>query len=258
MKPLAEMPGTVASKLTTVFTDIDDTITDNGLLTEQAFSALWRARNAGLRIVLVTGRPAGWCDHFARMWPIDAVVGENGAFAFAQHDGCMQRIYAERDPNSADRLEHIGHDILAQVPGCKIATDQAYRAYDLAIDIAEEVSPLDDAQIDRVVAIFEEHGATAKVSSIHVNGWFGDFNKLSMCERASAEFWNMPLDIDHATYVGDSPNDEPMFKRFPHACGVANIKRFTSRLSCLPAYVTTAEGGAGFAELIGHLVHHQA
>jgi hypothetical protein len=35
--------------------------------------------------------------------------------------------------------------------------------------------------------------------------------------------------------------------------GVANIARFVPQLSHLPRYVTRAERGAGFAELVAHL-----
>jgi HAD superfamily hydrolase (TIGR01484 family) len=248
--PIAEMPREVRARLDTVFTDIDDTLTLDGKIPAAAFAALWRARAAGLRVVPVTGRPAGWCDHLARMWPVAAVVGENGALAFSCEGGKMRRIYAPRAEGASRRLEEIRREVLASVPGCKVAADQPYREVDLGIDIAEEVPLLDDASIDRIVAIFESHGARAKVSSIHVNGWFGDYDKLSMCRRASAELLGTELDTDRATFVGDSPNDVPMFSAFPHAVGVANVGRWARRMAALPAYVTTAEGGEGFAELV--------
>jgi 3-deoxy-D-manno-octulosonate 8-phosphate phosphatase KdsC-like HAD superfamily phosphatase len=124
----------------------------------------------------------------------------------------------------------------------------------LGIDIREEVAPLDDSAIDRIVEIFVRHGATAKVSSIHVNGYFGNFDKLSMCKRCTAELLGEPLDPARSVFVGDSPNDEPMFGYFPHAVGVANVRRFIHRMQALPAYITEAEGGEGFAELVAVLL----
>ena len=162
----------------------------------------------------------------------------------------MRRLYAPRQADAAERLEQIRKEVLAAVPGCKIAADQPYREYDLAVDIAEEVPALDDSAIDRVVAIFERHGATAKVSSIHVNGYFGSYDKLSMCQRMAAELFGEALDPARATFLGDSPNDVPMFRYFPHAVGVANVRRWTHRMAALPAYVTRAEGGEGFAEAL--------
>jgi HAD superfamily hydrolase (TIGR01484 family) len=257
LTPIAEIPSAVCRRLETIFTDIDDTLTLDGRIPAAAFSALWRAREEGVRVVPVTGRPAGWCDHLARMWPVAAVVGENGALAFSCEGGRMRRLYAERVPDAAARLEAIRREVLERVEGCKVTADQAYREFDLGIDISEEVPPLDDAAIDRIVAIFEAHGARAKVSSIHVNGWFGDFDKLSMCRRASAELLGAELDPDRATFLGDSPNDVPMFGFFPHAIGVANVRRWVHRMERLPAYVTQAEGGEGFAEFVELLLERR-
>jgi HAD superfamily hydrolase (TIGR01484 family) len=250
MKPLQQIPSQICQQIQTLFCDIDDTLTLDGRVPPRAFAALWQAHEANLQVVPVTGRPAGWCDHLARMWPVAAVVGENGALAFALQGRQMRRIYAPRQPDAALRLKQIEREVLDQVPGCKVAADQAYREVDLAIDIREEVPPLDDAAIDRIVSIFEKHGATAKVSSIHVNGWFGTYDKLSMCKRCSDELLGQQLDVQRALFVGDSPNDVPMFRFFPHAVGVANISRWTRRMDVLPAYVTLKEGGEGFAELV--------
>jgi len=166
----------------------------------------------------------------------------------------MRRIYAPRQADDDARLERVRDEVLARVPGCKVAADQPYRAYDLAIDFCEEVPPLDQAGIDQIVAIFEAHGATAKVSSIHVNGWFGDHDKLTMCRRCSEELLGRPLDPARAVFIGDSPNDVPMFRAFPHAVGVANVRRWTQRMEVLPAYVTTEAWGEGFAEAIDVLL----
>jgi len=254
MQPLSQMPLEVRRQLEIVYSDIDDTMTTDGRIPARAFAAIWRAHEAGLMVVPITGRPAGWCDHLARMWPVAAVVGENGALAFRREGDRMRRIYAPRELNASDRLEQIRQQVLTEVPGCKVAADQPYREFDLAIDIAEEVAPLDDAAIDRIVAIFEAHGAVAKVSSIHVNGYFGAHDKLTMCRRCAAELLGHTLDPGRATFIGDSPNDVPMFRAFPHAVGVANVRRWVHRMQALPSYVTPSAGGAGFAEVIDLLL----
>jgi hypothetical protein len=191
------------------------------------------------------------------MWPVAAVVGENGALAFSLLSGVMERLYAERRPDAQALLTKIAGRILAEVPGCKVAADQAYREFDLAIDFREEVSPLDEASIDRILEIFQEHGATARVSSIHVNGWFGTFDKLSMCKRCAAELLGAPLVPDRAFFVGDSPNDVPMFRFFPHSAGVANLLSLAHRIEVLPAYITESMGGEGFAEVIEVLLERR-
>ena len=256
LAPMDQIPASVCRDLRLIFCDIDDTLTSGGLLPAAAYPAVWAARDAGLLVVPVTGRPAGWCDHLARMWPVAAVVGENGGLAFAmsagdQRPGQIRRLYAPREPGAEQKLEAIRREVLARVPGCKVAADQSYREYDLAMDFCEEVPALDEADVDRIVEIYKKHGAHVKVSSIHVNGWFGDFDKLSMCRRCCPELLGFELDPERATFVGDSPNDEPMFGHFPHAVGVANVRRFAHRMQHLPGYITEAEGGQGFAEFMG-------
>lgn len=215
-----------------------------------------RAREAGLVVVPVTGRPAGWVDHIARMWPVDGVVGENGGLWFYMRDGRLVRRFlqsdAERLQNRA-RLDQIAAEILAEVPGAALASDQPYRELDLAVDFCEDVPPLPEAAIDRIVAAFERRGAVCKVSSIHVNGWFGTFDKLTGFQRLASD---LGLSADPAAwaYIGDSANDGPMFEHFPLSVGVANVDAFLHRLPVWPAWRCDGAGGHGFAELIAQML----
>jgi len=261
MRPLAEFPREARRAIRGVLTDIDDTLTTHGRLLPEAYAALAQLRAAGLLVIPVTGRPAGWCDHIARMWPVDAVVGENGAFWF-RHDaraGKLVKRYvigeAERSQRAA-RLEAIARRVLREVPGSAIASDQAYREADLAIDFCEDVPALPREAVSRIVSVMESEGLTAKVSSIHVNGWFGGYDKLSTSRLMLREDFGVDLDRDagHYVFAGDSPNDQPMFKFFPHAVGVANVKKMADLMQDLPAWVTPSEGSAGFAELASALL----
>lgn len=237
-----------------VFMDIDGTLTDDGRLGAAAYGALWRLARAGLWVVPVTGRPAGWCDLIARQWPVDGVVGENGALAFWEIDGVMKRTYHPDTGGEGTRraLEKVEEAILTEVPGSRVATDQPFRMFDLAIDFCEEPPDLGLAAAERIREIFIRHGAHAKISNIHVNGWFGDYDKLAMVRRFAVERWQIDIDgePDRYLFCGDSPNDEPMFAFFPNACAVANIAPFVESLTHLPRFVTAAPGGAGFAELV--------
>ena len=214
-------------------------------------------QRAGLRVVPVTGRPAGWCDHIARMWPVDAVVGENGAFYFRYDtvDRRMHRRYVDSDEVRAShrmRLREIADEVMARVPGAAVAADQHYRETDLVIDFCEDVPALSDTEIQGIVAVMQNRGLTAKVSSIHVNGWFGSYDKLTMTRTLMRDAWGIDLDREreHYAFVGDSPNDAPMFEYFPHALGVANLRIHAARIAHLPAYITRAECGAGFREAV--------
>jgi hypothetical protein len=255
-QPLSSFTAEARAGLRGVLFDIDDTLTTEGHLTAEAYGAMARLHAAGLLVAPITGRPAGWCDHIARMWPVDAVVGENGAFYFrydTENRKLIKRFMAddaERVENRR-RLEKLRAEILAAVPGAAVASDQRYREADLAIDFREDVAPLPQGDIDRIVALFEAAGATAKVSSIHVNGWFGDYDKLTTTRIMLDEAFGIDFEAekDHFVFAGDSPNDAPMFAAFPNAVGVANVRDFEGRLPAAPAFVTEARSGAGFAEL---------
>lgn len=250
------MPDGDAAAVRAVLADIDDTITHEGRLPARAYQALEDLHAAGLAVVPVTGRPAGWCDMIARFWPVDGVVGENGALYFAYHrtGKRMRRVFAATDHErlvGRAHLDRVRERIIAEVPGAAVAGDQIYREADLAIDFCEDVAPLGKDAIARICSIFAQEGATAKVSSIHVNGWFGRYDKLTMSRRLAAEILGLDLDREkeRVVYVGDSPNDSPMFGFFPLACGVANVLRFRGEMEAEPAYVTRAEGGFGFVEV---------
>ncbi len=261
MKPLAAFPELRMSKVRAVLFDIDDTLTTDGELTAPAYNAMADLRAAGFLLAPITGRPAGWCDHIARMWPVDGVVGENGAFYFRYDRKArrMLRLYSQDERSRAEnrrRLDALAAKILDEVPGAAVAADQFGRQVDLAIDFREDVPELGPDQVDRIVDIFQAAGATAKVSSIHVNGWFGAHDKLSMTKLFLSRELSIDADADNekVVFVGDSPNDAPLFGYFQNAVGVANVRAFKGRIDAEPAYVTEASSGAGFAELARALI----
>jgi HAD superfamily hydrolase (TIGR01484 family) len=250
MRPLSNFN----AKISFLLTDIDDTLTDEGLLGPEAYEALWKLQQAGIHIIPVTGRPAGWCEMIARVWPVSGVVGENGGFYFRYNNKKMHRYFFFDEKTQAEnrkKLNLIEADILKNIPGTALASDQFCRLMDLAIDFCEDVPRLPEPEIQKIVQAFEAHGAQAKVSSIHVNGWFGDYDKLKMSLLfLKNEFQvNAEQALQMVAFSGDSPNDEPMFKHFPNSFGVANVKNFASRMSKLPAFVSEKNGGLGFAEI---------
>ena len=261
MKPIKDFPQKKRSSITYLLTDIDDTITHKGRIPACAFQAMEDLDKVGIKVVPITGRPAGWCDHIARMWPVNGVVGENGAFYFVYdipRKKMIRRYFKTEQEREQDqiKLAAIKQKILQSIPGCVISADQQYREADLAIDFAEDVPLLSQIDIDKIVDIFEQGGATAKVSSIHVNGWFGSYDKLSMTKIMFKEVFKTDLDAikENIIFIGDSPNDEPMFEYFPNSVGVANVLAFQERLSFKPAWITADEGGTGFAQLARALV----
>ena len=261
MRPLLECPRDLLARVRGVLADIDDTITSEGRLTAAAYAAMEQIHAAGYMLIPITGRPAGWCDHIARMWPVDAVVGENGAFWF-RYDHLRRKMHRHFVPMPderrvhAARLQAIAEEVLCAVPRARIAADQHYREADLAIDFCEDVPRLPDEEIDKIVGVMRAGGLTVKVSSIHVNGWFGTYDKLTTTRELLGTTFGFPHDRlqDEFCFIGDSPNDEPMFAFFNCTVGVANVRDFAERMRNRPRYVTNGRGGSGFAEFASQLI----
>ena len=244
-----------------VFTDIDDTLTTEGVITPEALQALMDLKAAGLCVVPITGRPVGWSEPFAQSWPVDAIVAENGAVAWVPQPGQALRKLYQQDALTRQyhfvRMQQVLEQIEREIPGARRSQDSTGRETDIAIDHSE-FTLLPAPAIDAVVRCMQAAGMKATVSSIHINGWFGDHDKLSGARWLVQALWGRPLhdEMDGWVYVGDSTNDQVMFEHFVHSVGVANIVRFAPQLTHPPRFVTAAERGAGFAQMARHLLTH--
>ena len=256
MRPLTEwQPRDIVG----VFTDIDDTLTTEGTITADALQALAALKAAGLHVIPITGRPVGWSEPFAQSWPVDAIVAENGAVALQHTVG--QGLHKRYQQDAATRATHFARmqQVLARIerdiPGARRSQDSDGRETDIAMDHSE-FTHLSQRAIDAVVHLMQSEGMTATVSSIHINGWYGEHDKLAGARWIVRELWGRDLDaeLDRWVYVGDSTNDQVMFQHFVHSVGVANIRRFEAQLTHPPRYITRGERGAGFAELTNHLL----
>lgn len=261
MRPLAELEATDAIGLRVLLTDIDGTLTDAaGRIPSSVFAAMEDARAAGLAVVPVTGRPAGWCDLIARTWPVDAVVGENGAFFVVREAGVPHFVHvqdAEERRRNRARLAVLGEEVLRRFPGTALASDQGYRLHDLAIDFCEDVPARPWEEVDAIAAFLRAEGCAVKISSIHVNAWFGDFDKATTCASLlSRRFGLGGAEVRRAScYFGDSPNDAPLFAAVDHGIGVANVRDFDGRMEHWPRWITAGRSDLGFVEGVGTLLH---
>ena len=271
MLPLSDWPLLDRRRLIGIFTDIDDTLTTQGTITQDALQALGALKAAGLHVIPITGRPIGWCEPFVQgnleaggtPWPVDAIVAENGSTAFSlsqispqsssdmreQLSKLYQQDASTRIANFS-RMQEVAMRVLREVPGTRLSQDSPGRETDMAIDHSEFAS-LSADDIARVVAVMRRAGMNATVSSIHINGWFCTHNKLEGARWIVRQLWGRDLDaeMDRWVYVGDSTNDQQMFQHFRNSVGVANICRFEAELIHLPRYITPSERGAGFAEV---------
>ena len=278
MQKLDQWPLKARQVITGVLTDIDDTLTTDGAITQHALAALADLKAAGLPVIAVTGRPVGWSEPFALAWPLNAIVAENGAVALfrkidpekadLEHKNGLQphenlgkqlsKRYQQgqrtRQENFA-RMQRVAARVLQGVPGAQLAQDSAGRETDIAID-PSEFTTLSPGRIHEVLRIMRSEGMTASVSSIHINGWFGPHNKLQGARWAVRELLGRDLEAEVAqwVFIGDSTNDELMFEAFPNSVGVANVRRFEAQLIVKPRYIAGEKRGAGFAEFVQALL----
>jgi len=258
MSPFGEFPVALARQIRFVLSDVDDTLTEGPRLPAATYNAIERLQRAGLTVIPVTAAPAGWCDLMARMWPIAAVIGENGGLCFRRdpQSGTTERYYwateEERLTAQARLARHAG-EIAAAVPGSQIAHDQRYRETTLAF--ANSRPAVSAAILGHLAAA----GACTAVNSLWVLGWFGGFDKLTMTRRMMKQLCATDIDRDPGAclYVGDSPNDAPMFAFFPHSVGVASVGQYADHLPTPPCWITEGGGGAGFIEVAELLLASQ-
>ena len=254
MFDLSQWPTDDKRRITGVFTDIDDTLTQDGAISAKTLEALQKLQHAGIAVIAITGRPVGWSLPFARDWPLNAIVAENGAVALVGE--CKYYLQdALTRTNNQFRMTTVVEKILRAVPNACISQDSVGRETDIAIDHNEHHF-LDTHDIAKVVHIMQENGMTATVSSIHINGWFGEHNKLEGARWITNKLFERDLDkeLNAWAYVGDSTNDQVMFAHFDNSVGVANIKVFEKELEHFPRYITPSERGDGFAEVVDALL----
>ncbi|MFA0709819.1 HAD-IIB family hydrolase [Vibrio splendidus] len=241
-----------------VLTDVDDTLTWQGSLPPETLIALQKLRDNGIKVVAVTGACAGWCDHIAQLWPVDAVLGENGAFLLEKQDGALQlssETPLEQVRQNQAKLKQEVEAILLSYPDLSLTLDQSYRLCEVAIDIGQNRKPVDPETVQAVLERIHALGAHATASSIHINAWYGEHSKKNAVHRFLTDK-GLSLEKIHnqACYVGDSMNDQQMFESLPLTVGVANIKHYWDKLDHHPSKVMSQPGGYGFAEFVDALL----
>jgi HAD superfamily hydrolase (TIGR01484 family) len=257
IQPVSTITNEFCKNLKIVFTDIDDTLTTDGVIPASSYSAIWKLYKNGISVVPITGRSAGWCDYIARMWPVAGVIGENGAFYYSYNRKTKKIIrkytiskYLQKEYRR--KIEKLKKRVLLEVPNSAIASDQDFRLFDLAIDIKENIKPLSQNELDKIFDICASEGAINKLSSIHVNCWFGNYNKLTCLQAFLSDTEGKTLEEmqDFIIFAGDSPNDEPLFRELQYSIGVENISDFLDQMSYFPTFITNNKGGEGFQEAV--------
>ena len=256
MKNINEITKEEVSKIEYVLTDIDGTLTNGWPLLPETYAALWRLKEAGFKVIPVTGRTAGWAAVNITDWPVEAIIAESGSVVYYLENGSRKAFVHPSVPKDKETAhKKILDAVRAKYPNVKVSMDQFSRFNDFAFNYAEEKEDaLSFETAKDILATAESVGAHGNVSSIHVNTWFGDYDKLPMTLLYFKEKLGIDDPASCAIYFGDAANDEHMFEHFPISCGVANIAKYARYMEHLPKYVTSGEGGKGFAEAADILI----
>ncbi len=249
MLPIADLPRLVPAGLRGLLFDLDDTLLDHSKLSEAAYSALFRLREAGFELYAVTGRPAGWAAVIVNQWPVTGAVAENGAVAFHADGSGLHTLDTMPAPERERRTQALAAlcaEIRREFPDLVSADDVPLRRTDYTFDIGEHQRvPAERVALVRRFA--EARGASTLGSSVHLHISFDRADKASGVVRLIHSLQNLdPSSIlMRYAFIGDSENDASCFAAFRQSIGVRNL---SGRPSLAPRYITTRERGAGFVE----------
>ena len=255
MKPITQLDSATARLLRGILFDLDDTLLDRSELTEVAYGALHRLSEAGLTLLAVTGRPAGYGEVLVPAWPIAGLIAENGSVAVLKVDGRTQlfdEVNVTQRRARREQLQTLVTHMKCEFPLLMPATDVHLRRCDYTFDIGE-YQHVDHEVITAVIAFARARGASTVRSSVHLHVGFDGSDKASGTLRVLSRHFG--YDVTHAraqfAFIGDSENDEAAFAAFNTTIAVANLR---GRPTVNPRYATQAPRGRGFAEFVQRLL----
>jgi hypothetical protein len=256
VRPFSQLSRTALADAPALLSDVDGTLTTGGILRGSTVAAIEKLAATGLPVFLVTGRPAAYAQALARYLPIRGAIAENGGLWYlrdpatgmlSRHLPCSeQQFQTERR-----QLEAIVARVLQKFPLARLSSDSRYTEADLAIDHSEEAH-LPRDQIDALELALKAEGLQAVRSSVHINVWAGAFDKAHTSLRVLHEVLGLESNqaMARCLYLGDAPNDAPMFAEFARSVGVANIKDHLEHVPSLPGFITRAREGTGACEVL--------
>jgi len=255
MRNIADFDREAARSLAGVLFDLDDTLLDSGRLSENAYASLYRLREAGLTLLAVTGRPAGWGEILTPQWPVQGFVTENGSVAIINIGGKVRTV-DETDAATRvarrKRLLALADSMVSTFPDLSPSRDVAMRYSDFTFDVGE-FRRVPDATVAEAMRYAKTHGALTIRSSVHLHISFDGSDKASGTLRVlNREFGYDVTDARRLfAFIGDSENDESCFAAFQQSVAVANLR---GRPTISPQYITHWERDVGFAEFAERLV----
>ncbi|PSN17335.1 HAD family hydrolase [filamentous cyanobacterium CCP5] len=242
----------IAAQIRLVATDVDGTLTQAGKFSPRLLQTLEALQTAGMPVILVTGRSAGWVSALVNYLPVAGAIAENGCLYFPKADA-EPAFLTPIDDIAAHRqaLEAMFATLQQTIPYLQPATDNPYRLTDWTFDVAG----LSQADIDACAAACLDAGWGFTYSNVqgHIKPRFDKADGLLVVLRRVFPEGR----LEQGLTVGDSPNDQPLFNReiFAHSVGVANVREYGDRMEHFPAYIAERSEVAGFGELCQQLLN---
>lgn len=235
-----------------IATDIDGTLTHEGKFTTELFQAIDLLDRKGIKLLLVTGRSAGWVSAVNNYLPVAGAIAENGGVYFDRDRSdfdFLTRI--ERIEDHRAELANRFWELQARYPQIAESSDNQFRITDWTFDVAG----LTDRELAEIEAQCQQWGYSFTFSTVQCHIKPPQQDKGIAILQVLARYFPEIAPTQIVT-VGDSPNDATMFdrERFPYSVGVANIQHYTAQLSHQPRYLTKLPAVAGFCELVNSLI----
>ena len=244
--PLSPLNQSTLSNIRLIASDVDGTLTHNGKFSTNFISTLLDLQSAGIKVLLVTGRSAGWVSALVNYLPVAGAIAENGGL-FLQPNG--QQDLLSSIPNISRHrilLENTFHQIKQLFPNLQTSTDNHFRITDWTFD----VNDLSANDIQAISSQCQQMGWSFTYSNVQCHIKPPHQDKATGLDAVLNNHFP-ELNSQQVLTIGDSPNDEAMFNpaKFPISVGVANVRHYQDKMLHLPKYMTHASEFAGFQEL---------
>ncbi len=241
-----------ASRVRLVATDMDGTLTRSGRFSSALLRDLEALALAGIPVLIVTGRSAGWVSGLLHYLPIVGAIAENGGIYYASSglesdQGGVGEFLVPLPEHHRKQLAKTYKKLQQRFPQLQESPDNRFRLTDWTFDVAG-LSQTDLKEIDRLCQL-ESYSFTYSTVQCHIKPQ--SQTKATGLHRVLSQHFSR-ISPESVVTVGDSPNDETLFT-FPLSVGVANLNHYVDQLVHLPNYWTDGEAGIGFGELVKHL-----
>lgn len=240
------------ARIRLVATDMDGTLTTKGKFTNALLQTLQDLAAANIKVIIVTGRSAGWVSGLAYYLPVVGAIAENGGLFYPSQGGQAVTITPIQDLDKHRRdLAAVFKKLQLNFPQIQESEDNRFRITDWTFDVAG----LNSDSLQTLSHQCHELGWGFTYSNVqcHIKPLAQD--KAVGLSQVLQEYFPEYTSEEVVT-VGDSPNDESLFNKnyFPVSVGVANVLEYVDKLEHQPAYVTQNSEGEGFCELSNYLL----